>query len=216
MAISKGLRTLMASAALALAASTASAGIIPFTISGSYSQGTGLGDLGGCGTGNGISISLGGAGSFELDPGCSDGYFDMRAPGGGTFSTDGSQIDGYYFLRSYAAGDVIGLGNFGFDVSDPDDWDSILVGDATMGAWNASHSGFLGFNTSAGLFGWIEYQYTRADGVSTLEFLRGAYNDSAREDIIAGDGVDVPEPAPLALLLAGLFAAVGLRRRQSR
>jgi hypothetical protein len=207
MTITTTLRTAAATLGLALTAGLAGANVVPFSISGTYSQG-GSSDL------PSTVIGLGGAGSFMLDPGASSAYFDFKRPGGGTFSTINTKIGGYYFLRSYAAGDIIGAGNFGMDVSPVDDWDSILVGGATAGAWGASHTGYLGFDTAAGDYGWVEYNYTRNAGISTITFVRGAYNDVARADIVAG-GASVPEPMSLGLVAVGLIAAGVARRRRA-
>lgn len=190
--------------ALVLTGLAASAAVVSINVNGTYSQGNGQNDL------SGTTISLGGAGSFTLDPGSSPQYFDFMFPSGGTFSTTAQSIEGYYFLRSYALGETIGTGNFGSQVSTSSDWDTILVNGVTQGAWNSSHGGYLGFHTSSDLFGWIKYDYTRANGVSTLTFLNGAYNNVAGQSINAGS---VPEPESLAL--AGLaLAGLAIARRK--
>lgn len=203
--------TLRFAAALSLAATAglAGAGVVPFSITGTYSQGASSGDLGA------PTISLGGAGSFVLDPGASGAYFDFKRPGGGTFSTINTQIEGYYFLRSYSSGDVIGAGNFGSHVSAVDDWDTILVNNATAGAWGASHAGYLGFNTAANHYGWVQYNYTRSGSTSTLQFLGGAYSNVAGADIAAGSTSSIPEPMSLGLVGAALVAASLVRRRRA-
>jgi len=202
------LRTACAGLGLALVAGLAGADVVPFSMSGSYSQGSGMADL------PATTIGLGGAGSFTLDPGSSGTYFDFKRPGGGTFSTINTQISGYYFLRSYAAGEVIGTGNFGSQVSPVDDWDTILVSGSTAGVWGSSNSGYLGFETAAGNFGWVEYDFTRSGGVSTIAFLRGAYSDVAGADIVAG-GATVPEPMSIGLVGLALMAAGVARRRRA-
>jgi hypothetical protein len=192
---------------------SASATVIPFSISGSYTQGGSSSDI------TATTISVGGAGSFVLDPGFSGRYFDFSfaEAGGGTFSTIGTEIGGYYFLDSYNAGETVGLGDFGFHVSTAssstaDDWDTILVADATAGVWDSSHSGYLGFQSAGGYFGWIEYDFVRDGSLSTISFLRGAYNDVAREDIAISA---VPEPATIALMGLGL-AGIGFARKKKQ
>jgi hypothetical protein len=199
--------------AVALAASmTASASVISFGISGTYSQGGGLSDLAAPFTAT--TVGLGGAGSFTLDPGASGRYFDFKKPGGGTFATTSDVISGYFFLRSYADGDLIGATTFTSHSSRIDDWDTILVNDVTAGVWGASHSGNLAFETLSGLYGWVGYDFTRVGTTSTIEFTAGAYNDTVGGNLLAGPS-PVPEPAALALAAIGLLAA-GARRRVVR
>jgi hypothetical protein len=82
--------------ALSSFAASAASPTTSFTINQTFSQGTGLLDIGN-------TVSLGGAGDFLVDPGSSADYFDFSfgAPGTtGTFSTaPGANIEGYYFLR---------------------------------------------------------------------------------------------------------------------
>jgi hypothetical protein len=153
------------------------------------------------------TVSLGGAGSFTVDPGSASSYFDFKFPGSGTFSTISTQIGGYYFLDSYSMGDTIGSGNFGTHTSSVDDWDTILVSGTIAGVWGNSHDGYLGFLTSSNLFGWIEYEFSRVGSISTLSLLSGEYNNVAYADIVAGTSSSisaVPEPTSLALLGLGL------------
>ncbi|MGF1785548.1 PEP-CTERM sorting domain-containing protein [Photobacterium swingsii] len=193
-------------AVLALSCNFANANIFSFDINQSFSQGSGA-DL------PITEISLGGAGSFFVDPGFSGSYFDFRLPNAGTFSTIDTQKGGYYFLDSYAMGDIIGVSNFGSQVSTVDDWDTILVNDETAGVWGSDHNGYLGFLTDANSYGWIEYTFTRVGESSTINFLSGAYNDIANADIEAGQ---IPEPSSLAIFGLGMFGFAAWRRSQSK
>ena len=198
------LKTVVAAAAI-LAAGVASASVVNFSMTGTYAQG-GVADL------SATTIGLGGAGSFVIDPGFSGNYFDFKRPGGGTFSTIDTEIGGYYFLRSYSSGDTIGTANFGYQVSPEDDWDTILVNGSTAGAWGTSHSGYLGFQTVAGNFGWVQYDFTRSGAQSTISFLNGAYDDVAGTSITTS----VPEPESYALMLAGLGLLGAVARRKAK
>lgn len=198
------LKTVVATAAV-LAAGISSASVVNFSITGTYTQG-GVADL------PETTIGLGGAGSFVLDPGFSGDYFDFKRPGGGTFSTIATQIGGYNFLRSYSAGDTIGAATFGSHTSVVDDWDTILVNGQTAGVWGTTHSGYLGFQTLAGNFGWVQYDFSRSGSQSTISFLNGAYDDVAGASIMT---TAVPEPEAYALMLAGL-GLIGITRRRKQ
>lgn len=204
MNINATLRTLLAAASL-LCATAASASVVTFAIGGTYAQGIGVSDL------PATTISLGGAGSFVLDPGGSGQYFDFKSPGNGTFSTTADQIEGYYFLRSYQAGSAIDSVHFGADESPIADWDTILVNNVAAGAWTSSHSGYLAFKTATTNFGWINYDFTRVNNVSTIHFLSGAYETVANRGISAGASA-VPEPASIALLGLGMLGFAAARR----
>lgn len=202
MTIRKTLAAFITSAALCSA--TASATVIGFGITGSYTQGSGQ-DL------PTTLIALGDAGSFQLDPGNSSAYMDFVVQGGGTFSTIPVAIAGYYFLRSYAHGETVGNGNFGSDLS-LGDYDMILMNGQTAGAWTATHEGYLGFRTGSGNYGWIEYDYLREGALSTISFVRGAYESVAGVGITTPAATDVPEPASLALFALGALGFAASRR----
>ncbi|WP_165313546.1 PEP-CTERM sorting domain-containing protein [Vibrio ziniensis] len=191
---------------LALFCTFANAGIISFTINQTFSQG-GVTDL------PSTTISLGGAGSFILDPGFSGDYFDFMFPNSGTFSTTSSEIEGYYFLDSYSLGETLGIGNFGSHISAIGDWDTILVSGLADSIWETSHSGYLGFLTEDSLYGWIDYTFTRTDLTSTITLLNGAYSDVAYADILVGVS-EIPEPSSLALFFMGILGFSVWRRRK--
>lgn len=193
----------------AITASHAAAGIVSFNIGQTYTQGN-VSDL------SATSISLGGAGNFILDPGSSGDYFDFKF-NSGTFSTINTAISGYYFLRSYGASQTIGAGDFGVNESTYDDWDTILVSNQTAGVWGSSHNGYLGFLSDNGMYGWINYNFTRTSS-STLTLLNGAYNDVAGTGIVTGELISspaVPVPAAAWLLGSGLLGLIGVARRKA-
>jgi len=192
-----------------LSSNVAQADIITFSVNQTHSQGGGSSDIAS------TAVGLGGAGSFTLDPGLSGDYFDFQLPGSGTFSTlstpasDG--FDTYYFLKSYAFDETVGAGNFGSHISrTPQDTDVILLDNVTGGSWGSSHSGYLGFRTSANVYGWINYNFTRSGSISTLTMNSGAYNDVAGEDILAGSVV--PEPATAGMLAISGLVFYAIRR----
>lgn len=185
-----------------LVSAVSHADILTFEINQTHSQGGSSSDI------PRTSISLGGAGSFDIDPGFSGTYFDFTFDLTGTFSTIDESSDGCYFLDSYIHGETVGVGNFGTHVS-VDDWDTILSDDTTGGSWSASHSGYLGFKTDANLYGWISYDFTRSGSISTMQLNDGAYNDISGENISAGM---VPEPATAGLLVVSGLMIAGYRR----
>lgn len=188
------------------------AAVIKFEISGTYTQGSDSQDL------VKTAISLGDAGYFLLDPGTSGAYFDFTMPSG-TFSTVATSIQSYYFLQSYQAGTRISHANFGAHISNPYspgyDWDTIMVQGSSLGAWATSHSGYLGFQTGASNFGYIEYDYTRSSSSATIKFLSGAYESEAGVGVSTPGIADVPEPSSIALLCLGGLGLAALRRKSA-
>lgn len=202
----------LALCALVVIHGTASAAVVTFSTNQTFSQGTGQADL------SETAIPIGGAGQFFVDPGGSNLYFDFRFDTG-SFSTVTSQAinDGfstYYFLESFSAGDVVGGGTINLDSSAgaADDWDTILVDGLTEGPWGATHEGYLGFVADGGEYGYIDYDFTRAGGVSTLTFNDGAY-ESVAGDSITIPGNPIPEPAS-TLGLGGLLCMSLMFRRK--
>jgi hypothetical protein len=190
-------------ATIVLTSTQLHAGVIPFAINQSWTQGGASSDIFGFAT----TIDLPGTDDFVVDPGASERYFDFSFKengGGGTFSTVNTQLEGYFFLDTYSNGETVGLGNFG-DHNSPStfnalDWDTILVNNQTAGVWGASHAGALGFRTDAGQYGYINYGFTRSGLLSTLNMLDGYYESNVGQGIVVGgvSGV-VPEPSSIAI-----------------
>jgi hypothetical protein len=214
-----------AGAGLSLVASLAGAAVVPFAISGTYEQGTGIADI------PVTVIGLGGAGSFRLDPGALGDAFDFDRTDGGFFSTSLLEVNGQLFLRSYTAGEVIGFGNFGFAYG-PGlvGYSYTILGTGSVAGiagiaerpWSQSHDGYLGIATalSNARYGWIEYSFRRSQipNLSTITFLRGAYSDVAEEAVTAGfppTAAAVPIPTTIALLGLGLVGIGAARRKQA-
>lgn len=191
-----------------LATSSAHAATVTFAAPWTGTQGGGVSDLGS------FALSLGGAGSFTVDPGSSGNFFDFTFAGSGTFGTTNNSYSGYYFLRSYSAGDVIGAGTLTTHTSANGDWDTILASNNTAGVWGATHSGYLGFIGDAGHYGYLDYVFERVGSQSTISFFSGAYESVAGASITIPSGVaPVPLPAAGWMLLAGLGGLALTRRR---
>lgn len=198
-------------AILTVSCALANASIISFDINQTFSQGSGLSDL------STTTINIGAAGSFEVDPGSSNRYFDFEFFGSGAFSVTSTEIGNYYFAETYAAGDVIGSGSFGTLPSGADDWVTILSNGDVAETWGASHDGFLGFLTDANLYGWIEYSfvYDASAEQSTISFLSGAFNDIADESITIPSDSSVEVSAPSSLAIIGLsLLSLGFSRKK--
>jgi len=201
-------RSTAALLAIASLAGAANAAVVSFTINQTFSQGGGVAsDL------PETSVSIGGAGSFFVDPGNSKQYFDFRFATG-TFSTLGfitdADLDTYYVLESFAYGSLIDSTTVGVDASAYTDLDSILVNDVTTSPWDNTHDGALGFISDSGQYGYINYEFQRSvnANTSTITFTDGAYESKA------GVGINVV-PEPTAGLLLGL-GSMGLLLRRKR
>ena len=185
-----------------------SAAVVSFSINQTFAQGDGQSDI------PETAVSIGSAGQFFVDPGISSNYLDFRFAVG-TFSTVTSQnLEGYFFLQSFAEGDEVGISTLSSDESAEADWDTILVDDDTLGVWDSSHEGFLGFIADGGEYGYIGYDYTRSGGVSTLNLKDGAYESIVGQPIQIGEAMNaIPEPSSTMALGALFGLGLFVRRK---
>lgn len=198
--------TLAGSALLSLSIN-ASAATVGFSINQSFTQGERLRDL------PIFNFTLpSGGGEIIIDPGSSGQYLDFQMDGDATFSTINESLEDYYFLSSYTTGDVIDATTVGTHTSIDGDWDTILVDGMTRGVWGASHSGHLGFLTSASQYGYINYDFIYGRGLSTITLNSGAFELDPGVGITAGE---VPVPAAAWLFGYALvsLAVIGRKRK---
>lgn len=167
------------------------------------------------------TLNVGGLGSMDFN-------FTSSFPGGGLW-TYGVEVSGTGM--DIAQGSVIGnadniasgssidgsLGFTGKDLVVADFWDD---GTSLDGEFAANSTGFLGFESASGNFGWVRLSFgAPLDPTGGFTIVDWAYENTgaaiqAGQTSSGGGGVPLPGAAALAALAAGATGLRGWRKRE--
>lgn len=197
------MKNVLCAIAIAFAATTAAATPVTFNINKSITQGGSSADF------TNTTMVLGSGVSLVLDPGMSGQYLDLQLING---KMAASSIAG---LTIYAANSSISAATFS---KAADNWAYAIDNNVATSGWTSSLSnGYLGFISGAGQYGYINFDwtYSTTTKVGTLSLKSGAFESVAGTAIVTRAATDVPEPASLALVFAGLLGAAVARKRRA-
>lgn len=198
------MKTVFCALAIAFAATTAAATPVTFDINKSITQGGASADFAN------TTVVLGSGVSLILDPGSSGQYLDLQLVNGKMAMASDSA------LKIYGAATTISAATVG--TSSLNAWGYALNGNAATTGWTTSLSnGYLGFVSGAGQYGYINFDwtYSATTKVGTLSLKSGAFESVAGTAIVTRAATDVPEPASLGLVFAGLLGAAVARKRRA-
>jgi hypothetical protein len=198
------MKTVFCALAIVFAAATAAANPVTFDINKSITQGGASADFAN------TTVVLGSGVSLILDPGSSGQYLDLQLVNGKMAMASDSA------LKIYGAATTISAATVG--TSSLNAWGYAINGNAATTGWTSSLSnGYLGFVSGAGQYGYINFDwtYSATTKVGTLSLKSGAFESVAGTAIVTRAATDVPEPASLALVFAGLLGAAVARKRRA-
>jgi len=196
---------LMAAVSCGTLASTASAAIVTFSDSGSFTEGR-LDDVSDQPISN---ITLPDSSFLKIDPGFSGAYLILSLnPDGGRFTGTGT-IPTLY--TTFAGISLLNLGDSIFANNDSPQYANyaVIVNSGTpQSDFVGDVSGYIGFITANGNKGWLDVAYNSATGL--FQYNGGAV-ETAGGSLTAGQ---VPEPSTAVLSLGALAAGAFIRRRK--
>lgn len=198
------MKNLISALALTLVSAASSATPVLFDINKSITQGGSSSDLAA------TTVALGSNVSLKLDPGGSGQFLDLQMIDG-KMATSSSTALKIYGENSAVSASTIGTSSI-------NEWGYAIYENTTTGGWTSSfNNGYLGFVSSAGQYGYIniDWIYNTSTKIGTLKLKDGAFESVAGTAIITKAASEVPEPASLALIFAGMLGVALARKRSA-